>query len=75
MSVNFSFCLWYVFYNKRNTLEELTMTAEKITLQQIREEVEDMFATCFEGEMIEDRGELILTLRNGQRFRIAIEEA
>ncbi len=51
------------------------MTAEKITLQQIREEVEDMFATCFEGETTEDKGELILTLRNGQRFRIAVEEA
>ncbi len=51
------------------------MVAEKISLQQIQDEIADMLDTCFEGEIYEQWGGIVLSLPGGQRFFIQIAEA
>ncbi len=50
------------------------MAQEKISLQELREEICAMLAVCFEGEIGVEDGCLMLKLLNGQRFLLKLTE-
>ena len=45
-----------------------------VTVEDMREEIEDMLAVCFEGEVCRKNGQIYMILPDGQRFNVSIEE-
>lgn len=50
------------------------MQNEKITFDEFRDEVADMFTTCFEGEAVLCGNVLKFTFANGQKFLVIMQE-
>ena len=48
------------------------MDAVAVSLDELKEEIKDMLAVCFEGSVINVGRQICLTLPNGQKFSVSV---
>ena len=46
-----------------------------VTVEDMREEIEDMLSVCFEGEISRENGQIYMILPDGQKFNVSVDEA